>query len=345
MKDKQSCAMIKDLLPLYLERLTSEETNQNVKEHLEGCSSCQSIYASMQEEISRENEQADERTEIAKEVDYLKKIRTTSRRKVSLGIGGVLLAVAVIVLVRVFVYGTPSENYRASVVAEDGYVKIEGTFWDSSSVYSHYKIVEKNGQKQLVIYATMASMWNHNGTFKIECSMDLAKEQGLVVNNQKITKSGKVISTYAADIFEKKHPYIGDMTKNSELANRIGIREELGAYKNELQTKEEPYVWTFSFQRILEESNEILFNEKMRAYAYVLLATVDNVSEIKWTYNIKTKQGMQQKAVNLTTIEAERVLGEDIKSFGNKEERVEELLIKVGLDALKDGEENVILSF
>ena len=35
MKDKNECKIIQDLLPNYIENLTSEETNSYIKEHLE----------------------------------------------------------------------------------------------------------------------------------------------------------------------------------------------------------------------------------------------------------------------------------------------------------------------
>lgn len=337
MKEKQSCAVIQDLLPLYVEQLTSEETNQIIEEHLEECKSCKSLYISMKEEIPRESEQANQNVEAVKEVDYLKKIRTTSRKKVWLGIGGVLLAIAVIALIKVFVYGSPSQSYVANIMVEDDRVIIQGDFGDSASVYSHHKIVEKNGQKELVVYAAAASIWNNNETFEIEYSQAKAKEQGLVVGDQKITESGNVVSNRAAEIYAKKNPYIGDMSKNNALANAIGIREDLGGYTNELQTKAEPYGWTFSFQTILEESNEKIFDEKMRGYAYVLLATVDNVGEITWSYMVKTKEGIKWQAVTLTAFEADGILGEDIKSFGKSEERVEELLVKVGISEKGNG--------
>jgi hypothetical protein len=337
MKEKQSCAVMQDLLPLYVEQLTSEETNHIIEEHLEECKSCKAIYDSMLEEILREKEQVNENTEAMKEVDYLKKIRTTSRKKVWFGIGGVLLAIVIIALIKVFVYGTPSEGYEADIKVEDGRIIIKGTFLDSASVYSHHKLVEKDGQKQLVVYAAVASMWNNDGAFEIEYSLEEAKEQGLVVDDQKITESGNVVSIHAAEIFAKKNPYVGDMSKNSALANVIGISEDLGRFTNELQTKAEPYGWTFHFQTTLEESNEKIFNEKMRSYAYVLLATVDNVSEITWSYMVKTKNGIKQQTATLTALEAYGILDEDIKSFGKSEERVEELLVKVGISEKGDG--------
>lgn len=330
MKNKQSCAVIRDLLPLYVDQLTSDETNEVIEEHLKECEGCNSLYHSMKEEFPEE-QNTKENMEVAKEVDYLKKIRANSRKKVWLGIGGVILSLVVVVFIKIFVYGSPSEGYVADISVEDNQVKITGTFIDSASVYSHYKIVEKNGTKQLVVYATVSSPWNHNDKFEIECNLEEAKEQGLVAGKQKITKSGEVISLKATQIYAKKHPYVGDMSKNSALANSIGIGDELGAFKNELQTKDKPYGWTLYFETTLESSNEVIFNEKMRGYAYVLLATIDNLDEVTWSYVVKTTEGTEQKAVTLTGLEATGILNKEIKSFGESEEGVEELLTKIGI--------------
>lgn len=43
------CKVIQDLLPLYAEALTSEESNALVKEHLEGCEECTRFYENMKE--------------------------------------------------------------------------------------------------------------------------------------------------------------------------------------------------------------------------------------------------------------------------------------------------------
>ena len=43
------CSIVKDLLPLYAENLTGEETNEFVKTHLEECESCRSEYAKIKE--------------------------------------------------------------------------------------------------------------------------------------------------------------------------------------------------------------------------------------------------------------------------------------------------------
>ena len=40
MKNELTCAVVRDLLPSYVEGLTSEETNQAVESHRSGCPDC-----------------------------------------------------------------------------------------------------------------------------------------------------------------------------------------------------------------------------------------------------------------------------------------------------------------
>ena len=79
-----SCAIVEDLLPTYVERLTSEETNMAVEAHLASCPACAAKRAAMG---AKETEAAaKDAEETAREVDYLKKVRRRSRRRVWLAV-------------------------------------------------------------------------------------------------------------------------------------------------------------------------------------------------------------------------------------------------------------------
>lgn len=47
MKNNYECDVILDLLPLYLEHMTSEETRVVIQEHLEECENCRQEYLQM----------------------------------------------------------------------------------------------------------------------------------------------------------------------------------------------------------------------------------------------------------------------------------------------------------
>ncbi|MFR5683809.1 MAG: hypothetical protein ACLUD1_07125 [Clostridia bacterium] len=50
-KGYNKCIIIQDLLPNYIEKLTSDETKQYSKEHLKRCQKCQKILKNMKEKI------------------------------------------------------------------------------------------------------------------------------------------------------------------------------------------------------------------------------------------------------------------------------------------------------
>ena len=68
MNNKIDCRIIQDLLPSYIDGLTSEYTNQAIEEHVEQCEPCKEMLQRM-----REPENRSEHTE--QEVDIMKKIR------------------------------------------------------------------------------------------------------------------------------------------------------------------------------------------------------------------------------------------------------------------------------
>ncbi|BDF03917.1 zf-HC2 domain-containing protein [[Clostridium] hylemonae] len=83
MNDKIPCNIIHDLLPLYVDGLTTEETNGYIKEHLEKCSDCQKEYSAYKKELAT-LESITSNTE-KKEVAYLKKINLYQKASLILG--------------------------------------------------------------------------------------------------------------------------------------------------------------------------------------------------------------------------------------------------------------------
>ena len=65
---KKECKIIQDLLPNYIEKLTNNETNSFVEEHLKECTECQKIFENMEKDINAKTTKKDNR-----EVNYIKK--------------------------------------------------------------------------------------------------------------------------------------------------------------------------------------------------------------------------------------------------------------------------------
>ena len=87
MKNDLTCGVVRDLLPSYVEGLTSPESNTAVERHLSECPDC----AQLRTALAGAPEQA--APEDAKEVDYLKKVKRRGWRRVAAAVAVTAAAV------------------------------------------------------------------------------------------------------------------------------------------------------------------------------------------------------------------------------------------------------------
>jgi len=106
------CDMIRDLLPSYIEKLTSSYSNEEIDKHLESCEACRQFHREMTEETGLYMPSIDK--DETEKLNYLKKVKKMNKRKVILSISAVLLlAVAVIWL---FAIGTRVSSEDVNIV-------------------------------------------------------------------------------------------------------------------------------------------------------------------------------------------------------------------------------------
>jgi hypothetical protein len=98
--------VVKDLLPQYIDNLCSDETNTEVREHLDGCYECESIYRAMTEKFTEEDIPTEE-TDV-KDIDYLKKVKARNLRRIIAAACSV--AVLAFAFVFIFVIGVPVKS-------------------------------------------------------------------------------------------------------------------------------------------------------------------------------------------------------------------------------------------
>lgn len=75
MENKQFCKIVEDLLPNYIEEMTSKETNKLIEEHLKKCQVCKNKLNNMKSDIIVDK--IDDR-----EIEYLKKIKRKNLLKI-----------------------------------------------------------------------------------------------------------------------------------------------------------------------------------------------------------------------------------------------------------------------
>ena len=102
MKNDLTCGVVRDLLPSYVEGLTSPESNTAVERHLSECPDC----AQLRTALAGAPEQA--APEDAKEVDYLKKVKRRGWRRVAAAVAVTVLLFAVGVAAKLFIIGEPA---------------------------------------------------------------------------------------------------------------------------------------------------------------------------------------------------------------------------------------------
>ncbi len=95
---KNECSVVRDVMPLYLENMVSEETAESLKEHLDNCPECAAEFETMKsgkkvEKIGGEV-QSDLEAEVLKSI---KNIRAKFRKKV-LRVSGIIAAILAAIL-------------------------------------------------------------------------------------------------------------------------------------------------------------------------------------------------------------------------------------------------------
>ena len=79
MSDKLRCEIVQDLLPSYVDELTSDETNEAIKDHLADCVSCRDMYERMKADEMSAEENSEVMEKEKKEINFLKRIKQKHR--------------------------------------------------------------------------------------------------------------------------------------------------------------------------------------------------------------------------------------------------------------------------
>ncbi|MBP3543854.1 MAG: zf-HC2 domain-containing protein [Lachnospiraceae bacterium] len=88
MEQRLVCETVRDLLPLYIDEITSEQSKQSIEEHLEGCEACKEVLAQMRQPIA---------VETAPEVKDFKKFMRLPKLTIFGWIAGVGALIALLV--------------------------------------------------------------------------------------------------------------------------------------------------------------------------------------------------------------------------------------------------------
>ena len=152
------CEIIRDLLPLYIDGLTSTESNQEIEKHSINCEECQKYYQEMTGDIDNFSVITNEEIE---DVNLIKKIKKKNRKK-ALGIfvgafvlSGVLMGVGFHWTHGVAMYENVILNY--GVQGDTAYLTLQGK---PGYELNFSGATDQNKSSLKVMYAR--NIWGHD---------------------------------------------------------------------------------------------------------------------------------------------------------------------------------------
>ena len=326
MKNDLSCAVVRDLLPSFVEGLTSEETNLAVESHLSACPDCMARKDAMTAPA-----EPVETAEQGREVDYLKAVKRKSGRRVVVAVLCTVLLIAAGFAAKIFIIGTPAQEgelFVAEAVEENGILRLSISTPSSATAFWGWTVDTADGVADIHARSVLVSPLFPNGGGTVEVPLDGVEEVRLC--GRVVWQDGVAIQHETARLYETRTPYVGDMPALNRVANALDIQGSLGPYTNSLHTSSRPYDWTLE----LANPRAVIaqFESSMNAVAIPLLALVDNLDQVTFAYTDVEGQSYQYTVTKEDAIEILQARMETLEEIGWK---TEELGLTL-LDSVKD---------
>ena len=157
MKENRNCKIVQDLLPSYIEKLTSEESNKFVEQHLGECNECKEILENMKKDLKVNTTNKEK-----KAIKYLKKYKNKLR----------ILKIIILIILVIFIGNTTRKmmilsdisNKAERAIDSENYHRILYNYnKDSTSITEIWGLEEKRkmimtnitseGTKTVTMYA------------------------------------------------------------------------------------------------------------------------------------------------------------------------------------------------
>ena len=282
------CAIVEDLLPAYVEGLTSEETRAAVEAHLASCPACAAKRTAMGAEAEPEVEQ----TETAREVDYLKTVRRRGRRRVMLAVLATLLVLTAGFAAKVFLIGSPLDPAGTAVSAqrEDDVLRVQISSAASGNAFWDWTVENQDGVVVITARSVLVSPLFRDGTGTVEVPLEGVTEiwLGEAGWGRMIWQEDTEISADAWALYQARTSYVGDASAVGKVLAAVDTwYGPYIEYTISLQTDQEPYGLTIHFDDITahmsKDSVIRVTDQRMYTLAPTLLALIGNLERVQWT--------------------------------------------------------------
>lgn len=323
---KIPCDVIKDLLPSYIDKLTSETTNREIEAHMLECEQCQKVLEQMKAPDMETSE------EDIKELDFLKKTNRNYRKNI-------LICVAIVWVVSVIFFGM--KNYMVGQYVNAEYLTYGLDVSDtemsitvsttSGQGIQHIDINESDGILEISVRCVPKSFLYKSTASETFFSHEKIRQ--IRIDDRIIWANGETISPLTSSLYANYNPYIGNMPANGKLVTALNMTAYTGNFTNELQTSEEPYSWKIIFSDSFSSDEQAALEERLKNYACIYLAEIGNLGEVIYEYNMDG----ETQILSVTSNAASEIAGTDIKKVGTDINLLEHFIRKTGLSNIALG--------
>ena len=230
-KDRRECKIIQDLLPSYIENLTTKETKAYIEEHLEKCQNCKQVLERMKQEFNLNITKKDNR-----EVKYIKKLN----KKINilkLIISLILVVFIILTARKVIIISSLSKNAENTINTSNYHTVTYSYYLEDYSKTEVFSLGDKkkiittqrkdNRVNKITIFARKNESFNENDNKyiadiyrevkdekdgKIEKVVNLNQEIEIFVNPQNVTKTENYLQLFVYSILSS----VKDTTFNGE---------------------------------------------------------------------------------------------------------------------------------
>lgn len=311
MKNDLTCAVARDLMPSYVDGLTSAESNEALERHVEGCADCRARLDAM-----RRSEENAAPAEADKVVDYMSAMYRKTLRRTAAIVAAVVAIIAVVLVLRLYVFGIPAPLYQMDYGASEAedFVEIHASSSDPNKGMLWHMDDSEPGVLRITARVVNKSPLRQTEDFSYTVDRDSVQDLDIYLNDTLMISKGMLISFTARDLYNAQTPYVGNAPALGSIANALGIYEDVGMFDFALQTDREPYGCTLRFENhygvgvmmtgggLLSEEAALL-NLRMEQRAPLFLATVGNLSWLAWSYNDESGE-VQTQTITVEEVNA-----------------------------------------
>ena len=282
------CHVVRDLLPLYIDGLTGEQTSRDIRTHLDGCEDCSKQYKAMTAgpDLTADKASA-EHAQAGKEIDYLKKVRKRSK------LPAIIIACAALLVLgglaaRFFIFGSRNNSAVISAdVKNEREITLDIELMDSALALSGTDISEKDGVVTVEAKSVLVGLRKSSkGTATYTAKEPI--KQVVDASGKVLWESGLKIEPYVGAMFADKVKYLGNASAVGKLVRSTcysGLEPMLTG-QMKLGTSAEPY-----YLILYTEGNSSYVKESQLKQGALLLALIENLDEVRYVYQLKNDAG------------------------------------------------------